>query len=187
MKKIFYYCNLILKLNQLNPDYFIMIRNILSLVFITLLITSCGNSGKKAVSSGNEDSPDAIKVEFTSLVENPESYLDKNISVEGKVVHVCLHTGKRMSIVGENPDIRLYVSAGEEMPRFPAGLLGSEIVVEGTLTKAVAAEATTVKDTLAGEEGAEAAPGDSCETEAALVAPPVLSDLMMIYNRHTIK
>jgi hypothetical protein len=28
---------------------------------------------------------------------------------------------------------------------------------------------------------------EACETEAALAAQPALSDLMMIYNRHTIK
>ena len=36
----------------------------------------------------------ATKVEFASLIENPDNYVGKNIIVEGKVVHVCTETGK---------------------------------------------------------------------------------------------
>ena len=41
------------------------------------------------------------RVEFASLIANPENYVGKNIIVEGKVVHVCTETGKKMFIVGE--------------------------------------------------------------------------------------
>ena len=82
---------------------------------------------------------ETVKVEFASLISDPSEYVGKNISVEGKVVHVCTHSGKKLFITGENPDVRLYIQAGEEMPKFPMELLGSEIVVEGTLTQPVAA------------------------------------------------
>ena len=39
---------------------------------------------------------------------------------------------KKMFIVGENPDVRLFIAAGENMPKFPMELLGSEVIVEGT-------------------------------------------------------
>jgi RecJ-like exonuclease len=165
-----------------------MIRNIISLVIIILLLTSCGNTGKKEASSKAEGSSEVTKVEFATLVENPNSYIGKNISVEGKVVHVCLESGKKMFIVGENPNIRLFVSASEEMPKFPTELLGNEIVVEGTLTKASdTLETVPGEDLHEGEEEIKAAADDSCETDAALATQPVLSDLMMIYNRHAIK
>ena len=76
-----------------------------------------------------------VKVEFASLVENPDSYVGKNIVVEGKVVHVCTESGKKLFIVGENPDISLFIAAGENMPKFPLELLGSQVIVEGTITK----------------------------------------------------
>ncbi|MCK7474993.1 MAG: hypothetical protein MZV49_18975 [Rhodopseudomonas palustris] len=85
------------------------------------------------------DPAEPSKVEFASLISDPSGYVGKNISVEGKVVHVCTHSGKKLFITGENPDVRLYIQAGEEMPKFPMELLGSEIVVEGTLTQPVAA------------------------------------------------
>ena len=107
-----------------------MIRTVLSLFIIVALFSSCGNSGSK-----NASSEDVLKVEFASLVENPDNYVDKNIIVEGKVVHVCTVSGKKLFIVGENPDIRLFIAAGENMPKFPMELLGSEVVVEGLITK----------------------------------------------------
>ena len=170
---------------------FIMIRNFLLVVAAAALISACGNTGKEGVSSKAGLAGDCTQVEFTSLVENPGEYVGKNISIEGKVVHVCMHSGKKMFIVGENPDIRLFITAGDEMPKFPTELLGSEIVVEGMLTKSAKAEMSGGQHNHSGEgmkkgEGVAEASGDSCSTEAALAAQPVLADLMMIYNKHTL-
>jgi len=165
-----------------------MIKRIIPFVIAALLLSSCGNKSGKEVSSADK----AVKVEFASLVSNPADYIDKNIVVEGKVVHVCRETGKKLFIVGENPDVRLYVQAGEEMPKFPMELLGSEIVVEGTLTQPVAAAMAEGEGMAQGEgmmkgEGmAKTAGADTCETAKALASQPVLSDLMMIYNKHSV-
>jgi hypothetical protein len=175
-----------------------MIKRVFLLPIIALIISSCGNAGKKDISSKTEGSPEAVKVEFASLISNPSAYIGKNISVEGKVVHVCTHSGKKLFITGENPDVRLYVQAGEEMPKFPMELLSSEIVVEGTLTQVPAAGMAEEEGMKSGEgikegEGMNAGEGmakvagtDTCETEKALASQPVLSDLMMIYNKHTL-
>ena len=66
-----------------------MIRKLFSLFVLALVISSCGNTGKKEASATAEGSEAAVKVEFASLVANPESYIDKNMIIEGKVVHVC--------------------------------------------------------------------------------------------------
>ena len=169
-----------------------MIKKIFLVPVIAFMILSCGNTGKKEVTSGTEGSVAPLKVEFASLISDPAAYVGKNISVEGKVVHVCAMSGKKLYITGANPDVRLYIQAGEEMPKFPMELLGSEIVVEGTL-KNVAASGMAGEgcmhsaEGLALNEGAVRAPGaDSCETEKALASQPVLADLMMIYNKHTL-
>jgi hypothetical protein len=168
-----------------------MIRKLFSLFVVLSLITSCGNPGKKQVSPEAEGKTRAARVEFASLIENPGNYIGKTISVEGKVVHVCTRSGKKLFITGENPDIRLYIQAGEEMPKFPMELLGSEIIVEGTLKQASAAAIT--EEGMAASEGmrtgegiAKAAGADTCETAKALASQPVLSDLMMIYNNHSV-
>jgi hypothetical protein len=168
-----------------------MLKKIISLSIIAMLVLSCGNKAKKAEpqSAGGSE---PVKVEFASLIANPSEYVGKNISVEGKVVHVCTQSGKKLFITGENPDVRLYVQAGEEMPKFPMELLGSEIVVEGTLTQPVAAAMAEGEGMAQGEgmmkgEGmAKTAGADTCETAKALASQPVLADLMMIYNKHSV-
>ncbi len=172
-----------------------MVRRISSLIIITAFLVSCGNSGKKDTSSSTANQDGAVKVEFASLVENPENYLNKNIIVEGKVVHVCTMTGKKMFIVGEDPDIRLFIAAGENMPKFPMELLGSEVVVEGLITNSTGMAMGEGEDMAAGEGGMmhEMASSmgsmmaDSCETESALAAQPVLANLVMEYRHHTVK
>jgi hypothetical protein len=162
-----------------------MIRKIFSMLFIVAVLSSCGNSGKKDASSVDEGT--AVKVEFTSLIENPESYVNKNMIIQGKVVHVCPHTGKKMFIVGDNPDIKLYIEAGEESAKFPMELLGSVISVEGKLTKMVTPEKPA--GDMAMETGSKGitATGEACETEAAVAAQPVLADLVLTYKTHEVK
>jgi hypothetical protein len=188
-----------------------MIKRIIPIVIAALLVTSCGNKSGKEISAGDK----AVKVEFASLVSNPADYIDKNIVVEGKVVHVCRETGKKLFIVGENPDVRLYISAGENMPKFPLELLGNNISVEGRLERVVTADkpaeetmvasletaacCDSAKQTAMGcaatcdsskmvitAEAGSAKTAAECETEAALAKQTVLGDLMMIYNKHEV-
>jgi hypothetical protein len=175
-----------------------MFKKTLSLAVAVLLIASCGNkSGKETMSSSK-----AENVKFASLIENPGTYVDKNIIVEGKVVHVCPHTGKKMFIVGDNPDVMLYISAGENDPKFPMDLLGSTIAVEGHISRVVTAEKPAGEMMSPGMEteaccDSSAKSGEACvdsskmavaecETETVLAKQTALSDLMMIYNKHTL-
>ena len=167
-----------------------MIKRIFSFVVIAAIISSCGNTGKKDVSSATDGSENAIKVEFAALVNNPGNYAGKNIIVEGKVVHVCTESGKKLFIVGEDPDVRLYIAAGENMPKFPLELLGSEVSVEGTITMAGGAPEMAMgeKHSMQVAEGAaKTMAGDSCETETALGKQSSLANVIMDYKSHTVK
>ena len=175
-----------------------MIRKIFAIVIFAAILTSCGNSGN------NVATEEAVNVEFASLIENPDSFDGKDILITGKVVHVCEHSGKKMFIVGENPDIRLLITAGEETPKFPMELLGSEISVEGLLTRVEApakpegehnmaemAEGTAEKAegevAEVAEEAEKEVAGEACETEAAVAAQPVLANFKIAYKSHIVK
>lgn len=171
-----------------------MIRRLFFFVITCAIISSCGNTGKKEVSSKTEEQEAGSKVEFASLIANPDNYVGKNIIVEGKVVHVCTETGKKMFIVGENPDVRLYISAGENISKFPMELLGSEVIVEGVITRvggtAMAANekpGKEMKGTHSAEGGVKTMSADSCETETALAEQPSLANIIMEYKSHTVK
>lgn len=159
-----------------------MMRRIFSFVIIAAFISSCGNTGKKDVTSKAEELESAAKVEFASLVANPDSFIGKNIIVEGKVVHVCTESGKKLFIVGENPDVRLFISAGENMPKFPLELLGSQVVVEGTIAK-IGGPAMAVSE----GEANMGRDKKACETESAVAAQTSLADIVMDYKSHSIK
>ncbi len=172
-----------------------MIRKLVSLLAITAVISACGNSGNKGTSDGEAASMGVTEVSFTALTENPDQFLDKDISLSGKVVHVCPHTGKKMFIVGDDPDLRLYITAGEEVPQFPQDLLGNEITVEGHLRRLAAGEQAMGEgegmmgqgEGMMTEEGEDMAEGEVCETEAAVAAQPVLADLVLEYKSHSLK
>jgi len=94
----------------------------------------------------------------------------------------------------------LYVTAGENSPKFPMELQGTTISVEGRLARAVTAERPAEEPMKMGEttcpdstSNTETNSPDSskktaaeCETETALSNQPALTDLMMIYNKHTL-
>jgi hypothetical protein len=171
-----------------------MIRRFFSLVIITALVSSCGNTGKKVVSSNSEGTGNAAKIEFASLVENPDNYVGKNVIVEGKVVHVCTESGKKLFIVGDNPDVILYIAAGENMPKFPLDLLGSQVIVEGQITKVggpsvamAEAQPKTMEMGQPAEGASNTMPAAKCETEAALAKQTTLADIVMEYKSHTVK
>ena len=153
-----------------------MIKKLFAFSVIALVMISCGTGGNKEAAQTSQDQG-AVRVEFASLIANPSEYVGKDISVEGKVVHVCMHSGKKLFITGDNPDVRLYIQAGEEMPKFPTELLGSEVIVEGKLTLPAAG---------AGETHEVEAGADTCETEKALASQTALADMMMLYAKHTV-
>lgn len=163
-----------------------MVRCLFSFLLIAMLISSCGNKAQKESAVKSENPGDAVKVEFASLVANPDNFIGKNIIVEGKVVHVCMETGKKLFIVGENPDVRLYIQAGETMPKFPMDLLGSTVSVEGKITKPAAATMAMQEKPM--REGASKTDSaKACETEAALSGQTALADVVMEYKSHILK
>jgi hypothetical protein len=162
-----------------------MIKRIFTFVFIASLLASCGNTGKKD-DSAKQVAVEGIEiVKFDSLAANPDNYVGRNITVEGKVVHVCTESGKKLFIVGTNPDVRLYIQAGENMSKFPMELLGSQVEVEGTINK-IGGGKMAMGEGSQKTEGSKMA-GDSCETETALAAQSTLADVVMDYKSHTVK
>jgi len=169
-----------------------MIKRIFTFAVLVALLTSCGNTGKK-VETAKPIAVEGIEiVNFDSLVANTDNYVGRNIMVEGKVVHVCTESGKKLFIVGTNPDIRLIILAGENMSKFPMELLGNEVMVEGTINKKAVAgtgmgEGKHSKETGKIAEGEKKMAGDSCETETALAAQTSLKDVYMDYKSHSVK
>jgi hypothetical protein len=69
----------------------------------------------------------------TEFPDKAESLLGQKVQIDGLVVHVCKHGGKKMFIVGDNPDIRVKIDASEEVTVFGAELEGSTVSVQGII------------------------------------------------------
>jgi len=101
---------------------------------------SCNNTTTKEKKSDAIDSTaidtltDKIAVvTFTQLNSDEAFELNgKTIKISGLVDHVCKHGGKRLILVGTNPDERIRVEAGDNLP-FKEDIVGMEIEVIGKL------------------------------------------------------
>ena len=115
---------------------------------IVVLVMSCGNNSQNSngenadtnavavdsVAEANDAAPaDVTEVTFPELTDSAALALNgKVIKISGTVDHVCKHGGKRLVLVGTNPDERIRVETGDKPP-FDADLAGSEIEVIGKL------------------------------------------------------
>ena len=101
-------------------------KQLLSLALIAVLFTACGQK--------NEADADAAKVMTVSqLLENPEPYIGKEVTLEGTVTHVCKHGGRRIHITDLEPNVKIRIEAPEDMPSFARELEGSDVVVKAIL------------------------------------------------------
>ena len=66
-----------------------------------------------------------------SLQENIEALVDSTVMIEGEVVHVCVHSGKKLFIVGEKPENSFKIYSDDE--KFDVNLEGKFILAKGVV------------------------------------------------------
>ncbi len=108
-----------------------------------LFVAACNNQSENktepqdstvvAADTANADTMEVTEVTFATLTDSAALALSgKVVKIKGTVDHVCKHGGKRMVVVGTNPDERIRVEAGDHPP-FDADLSGADVEVTGTL------------------------------------------------------
>lgn len=65
--------------------------------------------------------------------DKAETYMGQKVQIEGLVVHVCKHGGKKMFLVGDDPEIRVKIDASDDVTVFSQELEGSTVMVQGTV------------------------------------------------------
>ena len=107
-----------------------------------------------------------------SVLANPEKYVDREIEVSGRCVHICSGTGNKLFIVGNNDTGLLWCDATPYIGgRFPRELLDKTLVLKGILREERVSE-TNISiieqrheakvNTISAEKGAEAAQHADC-------------------------
>jgi len=101
------------------------------LLGIALLTLGCSGNTQNANSNGRQVDDAIVDVTLDSLILNDRNYESKVVRVSGIVEHVCVHTGKRLTLMGNSPDMKLRVTASETVPEFDISIKGSKVLVTG--------------------------------------------------------
>mgnify|MGYP002635480770 CR=1 FL=1 len=81
------------------------------------------------IACNNQNTEEATAITTSEFATVASDMLDKTVSIEGTVMHVCKHGGKKMFI---NED-RVKVIASEKLAAFDQALEGSTIIVTGII------------------------------------------------------
>ena len=107
-----------------------MIKKVLGTIAIAGLLISCGNQTQK---QDTVTETEVQKVSVEQVLADMQNFVGKEIAIEGMVNHVCAHGGKRMFIIGENPDAAIKITPNEEIGVFEKELEGNHVLVTGVL------------------------------------------------------
>ena len=128
-----------------------MIKKVLGMLAITGLLISCGNKEQKKEAFEKE----ITKVTVDQVMADIQSYVDKDIVIAGTVNHVCSHSGKRMFIMGEDPDVAIKITPNDEIGVFEKELEGNHVIVTGVVNELRIDEAYVVNLEKELAEGSE--------------------------------
>jgi len=101
-----------------------MLKKLSITILAALMIASCGKK------EATENLPQLTVAQLTA---DAGEYVGKKVSVSGTVVHVCEHGGKRMFIIGDQPEPRFKITAGTSVGGFDLTLEGSNVQVSGVV------------------------------------------------------
>lgn len=108
-----------------------MIKKVFGILTIATIMMSCGNKEQKTDEACCDKEKEIVTVD--KVMADMASFVDKDIVIKGTVNHVCAHGGKRMFIMGEDPDVAIKITPSEEIGVFEKELEGSHVIVHGVL------------------------------------------------------
>ncbi len=129
-----------------------MIKKISFLAIISILIISATALAQDKASLTTSASAEKVSIKPDNFQDVAADLVGKEIEIQGMVVHVCKHGGKKMFLIGENPDMRVKITASEKVSVFDPELEGSIVWVQGIVEPMDDAEAVAKE---AAEEGHE--------------------------------
>lgn len=117
-----------------------MLKKVFVFAIAGVLLASCGTQGPKTEAVENAATEVVAQKEVTTLsfeafAERAGELVGQEVAMEGTVLHVCQHGGKKMFIAGDNEEIRVKLVPSDEMGVFNQELVGSTVKVKGFITE----------------------------------------------------
>ncbi|MEI6435588.1 MAG: OB-fold nucleic acid binding domain-containing protein [Bacteroidota bacterium] len=108
-----------------------MSRKLFPLMIIVIFaITACNQSPDNKADVAKSDTTLLTVLTFD---KQADSCIEKPVIIEGTVLHLCKHGGKRMFLVDGTDSIRVEVTTGPDIVKFEETLIGSRVRVTGIL------------------------------------------------------
>ena len=86
------------------------------------------------VACNNQKSEEVTTLTTAEFATKAPELLDKTVSIEGTVMHVCQHGGKKLFL----NDDRVKIVVSEQIASFDQELVGSDVVVKGIIKEELA-------------------------------------------------
>lgn len=106
-----------------------MIKKTLALLAVATIVFSCGNKEQKKEEACCDKGIALVTVD--QVMSDIQAYVDKDILIEGIVNHVCKHGGKRMFIMGTDPEVAIKITPNDKLGIFEKELEGSNVLITG--------------------------------------------------------
>jgi hypothetical protein len=127
-------------------------KRIIFVISVLLFVHySCSNLSRKA----SNENPVLNLSELTvdNFSEQMSENIGKEVTISGRVTHVCRHGGQRLFITGEDTSRTIRITTGENIPEFDIALEGNMIAVRGIVKELI------IDETYLAEWEAEVADG----------------------------
>jgi hypothetical protein len=108
-----------------------MTKRIFPLLIVILFAMVACNQGTKEDASKSKN--DTTLLAVLTFEKQADSCIDKPVIIEGTVLHLCKHGGKRMFLVDGTDSLRVEVTTGPTIAKFDEALIGSRVRVFGML------------------------------------------------------
>ena len=120
-----------------------MIRKIL--IFLSFILFSCNQNYNQSISLyGDDFNYDSIQ-SISSLLNNANQFLDKQIITEGNIVDVCPMKGCWIEIKDSDSDQIIRVKVQDDIIIFPQDSKGKKVIVNGVFKKIEFTEEQAIK------------------------------------------
>jgi len=113
-------------------------KQLVLLSVLAVFLFGCGQNTGKDQNKDNEET--ALEASINDLLSNPDTYVGKTILISGTIDHVCRQGGKKMFMIGENPEDRIKITPDEKIGTFEVDLEGGDYLVKGVFTELVVDE-----------------------------------------------
>jgi len=103
------------------------------LAFLSFILFSANTLFAQDITTTASAEPQVLILTPEKFQEVAVNNVGKEVEIQGMVVHVCKHGGKKLFIIGEDPEKRVKITASDEVNVFVPELEGSTIMVKGII------------------------------------------------------